>query len=222
MTGWGKTLWTKVYSSHARRMLVFDPTISYPRVGYDNANHGLDEFLESIDGFSLFEEEDIRREFRVGTSNPERVSQLGGAAFVTGNNLLVLEEASMLFEKGQRRLEPWLSRIVFLGRHQRCSVCVLAQRFMSIPIDIRSQASRVVTFNQHEEDDVSYLQSVFGKEDSKRINSLPKFMCLDRCGIETFEYSIVDLVKKDLGIELDRGKEEEYTSYYRNSPHVRK
>lgn len=225
MTGWGKSLWVKTYSAHAKRLLVYDPLhdptfphFGYPQVKYDSEEHGFDEFQEKSQPgtWDFLKDKKDTVTFRVGTAFPNRVEDLGIAAWNVGNNLLVIEEASTLFEKGQARLPRWLSDLIFVGRHRRCSLCFIAQRFMSIPKDVRSQASRIVTFNQHEEDDMSYLRSVFGKDDAARVSTLPKFTCLDHCETTTYEYSIADRAEKVLGIKLDRENHSEYRSFYQS------
>jgi hypothetical protein len=218
MTGWGKTLWTQTYTAFADRLLVFDPFKSFPNVAFDNSEGGLDDLLESLDEFDFLLEDQDKRTFRVGTSDPSEAHRLGAASFVLGNNLLVLEELSMIFDKGQRRLDEWASRLVFRGRHARCSMVVIAQRFMSVPIDIRSQANRIVSFNQHEPEDVKYLVETFGKEDACTIPSLPRFFCLDRFNNVTYKYSIKDKAERTLNIKLDNQDVGDYTAYYKSQP----
>lgn len=217
MTGWGKSLWAKTFTAHADRLLIFDPFKSYPDVKWNDEEGGLTELLDSIDDFNFLLEDQNKKVFRVGSSDPDEAHRLGAASFVLGNNLLVLEELSMIFDKGQRKLDSWASRLVFLGRHNRCSMLVIAQRFMSVPIDIRSQANRVITFNQHEPDDVSYLNQTFGKEDAASIPSLPRFHCIDRFNGVTYKYSIEDKAERTLGIKLDKQEVGDYTAFYKSA-----
>lgn len=216
MTGWGKSLWTKTYTAHANRLLVFDPFKSFPNVQFDDEEHGFDDLSEALSGFDFLLEDQGKKVFRVGISDPARAHKLGGMAFMLGNNLLVLEELSMLFDKGQRRLEDWARELIFRGRHARCSLLVIAQRFMSVPIDIRSQANRIISFNQHEPEDIKYLVETFGKEDALTIPSLDRFCCLDRFNNVTYKYSIKDKAERTLGIKLDKQDVGDYTAFYRS------
>jgi hypothetical protein len=216
MTGWGKSLWAKTYTAFADRLLVFDPFKSYPHVAFDDAEGGLDDILDSLDDFNFLLEDQDKKTFRAGSADPANAHRLGAMSFMLGNNLLVLEELSMIFDKGQRRLEDWASRLVFRGRHNRCSMLVIAQRFMSVPIDIRSQANRIISFNQHEPEDVKYLVETFGKEDAYTIPSLERFCCLDRFNNVTYKYSIKDKAERTLGIKLDKQDVGDYTAYYKS------
>lgn len=217
MTGWGKSLWAKTYTAFADRLLVFDPFKSYPNVAFDNADEGFNDLLDSLDDFNFLLEDHDKKAFRVGTSDPAEAHRLGAASYVLGNNILVLEELSMIFDKGQRRLDEWASRLVFRGRHNRCSMLVIAQRFMSVPIDIRSQANRIISFNQHEPEDVKYLVETFGKDDAYDIPSLDRFCCLDRFNNVTYRYSIKDKTERTLGIKLDKVDASDYTAFYKSA-----
>ena len=227
MTGWGKSLWSKIYSYHVNRLLVYDPAMSFPAVNFSEADgeHGelcFPSVIENLDNDRFLygpdknqgKKQQALEPFRVGIFEPDRISELGGAAFALGHNLLVLEETSTIFEKGQRNLEAWLRRLIFLGRHRQCSILCIAQRFMSVPIDIRSQANRVISFNQHEPEDIRYLTETFGKELVERIPSLERFQCFDRHNGKTYEYSIENMAEKTLGIKLDKPEESGYTAFH--------
>lgn len=220
MTGWGKSLWAKTYSAHADRLLVFDPFASYPNVAFDDAEGGLTDLQNSLDGFNFMLEDQDKKVFRVGTIDPNKVPSLGGLSYVLGNNLLILEELSMIFDKGERQLDDWAGRLVFRGRHSRSSILVIAQRFMSVPKDIRSQSNRIITFNQHEPDDIKFLDSTYGKELASTIPSLPRFHCLDKFNDHIYQYSIEDKAERTLGIKLDKQDVGDYTAFYKSAQSI--
>src|SRR5207245_10947871 len=121
----------------------------------------------------------------------------------------VLAQVTTITPKGAR-LDPWLSRLVFLGRHRACSLVVLAQRAASIPIDLRSQITRMVTFAQTEADDLSWLTPFFGREVIVSLPSLEKFFCYDSWNGNVQSYSIREQVKDAFGVTLDIADQEVY------------
>lgn len=132
---------------------------------------------------------DPNKKFRIGTDDPDAVSTLANIAYVAQKTTLILEECAVFFRRGVA-LEPWAKRIVFMGRHTECSVVVLAQRASSVPIDIRSQALRVVSFNQQEKDDVLAICARLGNKYKEKIRQLDKLQCLDNENGYTRCYSI--------------------------------
>jgi DNA helicase HerA-like ATPase len=166
LTGFGKSVWTRAYVAGIQRLFVFDPVASY-NVDWMNQ----DELIEALDDGRL------DKKFRVGSFEPDAPELIGSLAFLQGNCTMVLEEASLVFTKGAR-IEPWASQVVFLGRHRATSLIVTAQRATSIPIEIRSQAHRVVSFAQTDGDDLKALRSFFG-DDYKGLADLQPLECYD-------------------------------------------
>jgi DNA helicase HerA-like ATPase len=132
---------------------------------------------------------DSRKTFRIGTDDPDNVQLIANLAYVCGDTTLVIEECAVFFKRGLP-LEPWAKRIVFMGRHTRSSLIVLAQRASSVPIDIRSQALRLVTFAQQEKDDVAAICSRIGNKYRDKIRELKVLECLDNEEGHTRCYSI--------------------------------
>jgi len=194
-TGFGKSLWCKLFTRNNKRLLVFDPMASFDNV----------EWLKHEDIFDLFDEgaEGViaDKNFRLGAFEFESIDVFGSTAFVTGNNLLVIEEASQIFKKGQP-LPDWTNRLVFMGRHEACSLLVTAQRATSIPIDLRSQANRVISFRQTEKTDMVWLGEFFDKSELEDIKLLPPGVCLDFEKNTVKEVDINALVKQKFGIDI--------------------
>lgn len=166
LTGFGKSVWTRSYVAGLPRLIVWDPVASY------NV-----EWMRDEEMIAALDEGRLDKQFRVGSFEPDSPELLGSIAFLQGRCMLVLEEASLIFQKGAR-LESWASQIVFLGRHRATSLIITAQRATSIPIEIRSQAHRVVSFAQTDHDDLKALKSFFG-EHHKRLADLAPLECLD-------------------------------------------
>lgn len=160
----GKSMWTRQFLRDKKRLFVFDPL--------------RDIVAEYRDVDDIPEDEgDDRRRFRYGITNPDDVPVLASKAFVTGKCYLVIEEAALMFPAGSRSPD-WMRECTFLGRHQELSIVITAQRPTSIPVDMRSQCSRLVCFSQHERNDIGWLDSYYGDR-SEEIPDLSALECLD-------------------------------------------
>ena len=197
MTGWGKSLWSKLYHRKWKRSLVYDPFMSFPHVMWAPMQQHVDELMEDP-------EHTKTQLFQRGFPDTDDIPQAGAITFVLGDMILFIEECASVFEKGQARMPEWAKRLCFYGRHNSCSLVLIAQRPTYIPIDFRSQANRVVSFCQHEDADMQWLGDFYGKERMDRLLSIPKFTCFDWHNGEVHEYSIVDSVEKTFGIKLDK------------------
>jgi hypothetical protein len=175
-TGMGKSVWTRKKCAAIPRLFVFDPLRSF-QVDYCNEEQLLD-----------FYENEIPANFRIGTSDFYSLDILGSIAMLTGNCYFVIEECAVAFEKSGR-LPDWMQEIVFLGRHNNTSLIITAQRAASIPIDLRSQATRIVSFAQHEGEDVSWLKTYLGDK-IKLLPQLQKLQCFDADSQEIKQYTI--------------------------------
>lgn len=167
--GMGKSVWAKQFTVKSRRLLVFDPMRSYP-VDFDPEYFSGDKLKPEFF--------DKKENFRVGTDDPETVPFLGDLSYGAGDCIFLMEECGLFFERG-KKLETWARRLIFTGRHVQTSVIFLAQRAASVPIDIRSQANRVIAFRQIEQDDVTALTYIYGNQYKKVLPSLPRLACLD-------------------------------------------
>ncbi len=165
--GYGKSVWTKAWSAPKKRLFVSDVTASFPGVEYMWEGETFESILRGE-----------RREFRLGSHHSEELPLLGHASYAVGSCSFVIEECALMFKRGQD-LEPWAKRIVFMGRHASVDLVLVAQRAMRIPLDIRSQASRIVTFAQTEPDDVDAICDRIGGDFYDEIRALPPLSCLD-------------------------------------------
>ena len=177
-TGQGKSVWTRQFLKHKPRIFVFDPLMDI-RAEYVTQK----DLLDIYDAGGLAD-----GKIRLGISSPDDVELLSAISFIAGNAWLVIEEASFLFPPGGRAPE-WLREPIFLGRHRRLSILITAQRPTSIPVDLRSQASRIVCFSQHERRDTQWLDSYF-EDQADQISDLKPLECLDVDGSGISRYSI--------------------------------
>lgn len=167
-TGYGKSTWLANYCARYSRIFAYDPFAKFPVTYY--AGDSLVTLAESgkfANG----------NPFSCGSYMLEDLELLGALAFLSGDCLLVIEECGFIWNKGER-IPDWLQEIVFLGRHKNVSLAVTAQRAAYIPIDLRSQAHRLVSFWQTELQDIGWLETYLGERVSE-IATLPKFICLD-------------------------------------------
>lgn len=178
-TGHGKSVWTRKFCASKPRLFVFDPLLDFPCEYLDEQ-----KLIERYDDGYF----DLGKSFQVGSGTLADLDLLGALAMLAGNSLLVVEECAIAFDK-YSRLEPWIRDLVFLGRHRDCGILVTAQRAASVPIDLRSQLSRLVTFAQSEGDDLSWLKPMLG-QDVKDLPLLPPLECIDASNFEKSRYTI--------------------------------
>lgn len=189
-TGQGKSLWSRIFALAHSRLFVYCPLQGYDHIEWTTGEKIIDEYEQQFFGPS--------NTFRRGISNLADVEVLGAVSYLVGNSLLVLEEFSTIHSRGNV-LPTWLSNQIFMGRHRRVSMLVVAQRSASIPIEFRSQATRLITFAQHEPDDLGWLRTFFTKEEIEGIPQLEKGWCLDSNQQSTSHYSIESAVRTRLG-----------------------
>lgn len=175
-TGSGKTTWAKKYTDAETRLFVYDIAHDF-RANYVSS----DELIELQD--------EPPAQFRIGVWTPDDVEPLTASAYLWGNCTLVLEELSTLYRTGERISGP-IAEVVYLGRHQTVSLVCIAQRATSIPVAIRSQASRIVSFRQQEDDDVKALVGKFGKENAQKLTRMQDLHCIDWHKGDITEYKI--------------------------------
>lgn len=165
--GAGKSVWAKKYTAKEKRLFVFDPMASY------NADFtvAIDDYADDIMSGKI-------RQFRLGSHYPDDLPLIGSLAYAAQQCTVVIEESALVFKRGQL-LDDWAKRIIFVGRHAQVNLLVLAQRASSIPVDIRSQATRFVSFRQTEPDDVRACADRIGGRAKDELSDLPDLTCLD-------------------------------------------
>ena len=169
--GMGKSVWTKEYGRTLPRLFVSDPLASYPNV----------DFLSDPEDWMPRVLSGELKTFRYGTYYADELALFGSAAYAAGDCTFVLEECALLFKRGAN-LDEWANRLIFMGRHQRVTLVLVAQRAMKIPLDVRSQATRIVSFRQTDPGDVDAITEVMGARGTEledTIRELPELHCVD-------------------------------------------
>ena len=179
-TGHGKSVWTRKFCESKPRLFVFDPLRDFPCEYLEE-----DQLIERLDNGHF----NPGCNFAVGSADFAALELLGALGMLAGNALLFVEECAIAFDK-YAKIDPWLRDVVFLGRHRDCGILVTAQRAASVPIDLRSQLSRLVTFAQSEGDDLSWLKPMLGKEALGELPRLPPLECFDATNYELSRYII--------------------------------
>lgn len=130
--------------------------------------------------------------YSAGTSAVDDVDLLSSVAFLNGNAktrpYFTIEECAIAFYKGER-ISDALQEAIFLGGHNWLSIVLVAQRAASIPIELRSQATRFITFLQTEKKDVEWCKDYLGDRFDE-LRTLPKLECLDWDNGTVTRYSI--------------------------------
>lgn len=87
--------------------------------------------------------------------------------------LVVVEEASWLCSPGQLPRE--LRALVRFGRHRELSQVYVAQRPAMVHRDVTSQADVIVSFQQHGERDIAYLEGTVLADRAAQVRQLRPF-----------------------------------------------
>lgn len=200
-TGQGKSVWTRKFLESKTRLFMFDPLMDVNCEYLDE--HGL---------LHKFDNQEYKDSFRVGIYNSEELPLIGSMAFLTRNCILGIEECAVAFPYGNNSVEQWLREIVFLGRHREVSLILTAQRAQSIPIVVRSQATRIVSYCQQEGTDMRWLQDYFGAE-ANFISSLPKYYCMDAQNGTISTYTIPGPGLKPIEKQVDNPEENQHENF---------
>lgn len=167
-TRYGKSTWLGKFLANKPRRFVFDPFMKSPARYMNEA-----EMIQRHDAGEFKPPNPVQ----VGSRNIQDIDLLSSVAFLNGHAYFIIEECGVAFYKGERISEP-LQEAIFLGGHQWLSIVLVAQRAASIPIELRSQATRFVTFLQTEKNDVRWCEDYLGDR-FEEIRTLEKFECLD-------------------------------------------
>jgi hypothetical protein len=177
--GCGKSVWSKAYAATQKRLFVSDPLASFPGVDFMSDPN---DILPRIFSGEM-------REFRFGTYDAAELPLFGHAAYGAGDCTFVIEECALMFRRGAD-LDDWAKRLVFMGRHQRVNLVLVAQRAVKVPLDVRSQATRIVTFRQTDPNDIDAISEVIGGDYEDTIRALPELHCVDWNAGKVSQYSI--------------------------------
>jgi hypothetical protein len=88
-----------------------------------------------------------------------------------GNCLLVVDELSLFFHRGEEASES-IQGVVRFGRRQNINLMLISQRSYDCPIDLRSQLSDIFAFRSHEPRDIQALGQMVGRQEANRVLAL--------------------------------------------------
>ena len=167
-TGFGKSTWLNKYARGLPRIFAFDPFRAFPA-----------EYISGEELITRFETGKFREHprYSLGTYALSDLELFGSVAYETGNCAFVIEECGVAFYKGER-ISECMQEWIFLGRHKSLTLIFTAQRATSIPIELRSQASRFVTFRQTEKSDVKWTGEYIG-DLVDELPNLDELECID-------------------------------------------
>lgn len=168
-TGSGKTTWARNYIKTLSRVIVAE-------AGYNEFDiipcPTFDSLIDKIEK----EDKGGRGIFRVSyTPLYHEQPMMFDVARCTKNVHLVIEEADRYDDP--RSCEEY-DEIISRGRHYGVSIIGISLYPAKIPASLRSQASRVICFRQHEPKDVKYFYDVIG-EAADQLPTLGQFEFLD-------------------------------------------
>lgn len=169
--GYGKSVWAKKRCVSMDRLFVYCPKESYDKVDFKTEPYEwVPRLLEREKG------NEGKQKFRIGTAWPDECEAIGHSARAIGKCNVILDECALLFGRGE--LPDWAKPLVYMGREPQINLFVIAQRAANIPIAIRSQAARIISFRQTEPDDVKVLRERIG-DAADELPALEKLTCLD-------------------------------------------
>lgn len=160
-TGSGKTEWTKHFLANRQRVIIADADQKgYPAVHFN-----------SLDDLINYAKEQTRPRgfFRISYTPYEHEFPLFlDLARIISPVHLVLEEADRLPDPSEC-FE--YQEIIVRGRHTSTSLVAVSLYPALMPKMLRSQASRIIAFRQHEPADIDWLRRVMG-DDAQRLSNL--------------------------------------------------
>lgn len=167
-TGYGKSTWLTKFLAGVPRKFIFDPFRAIPA-----------EYINADELIRRYESQWFKNQasFSVGMYAPQDFDLIGATSYLVGNSYLIIEECGVAFYKGER-IPEWLQEAIFLGRHVSLSIILTAQRAASIPIELRSQASRFISFRQTEKRDLDWTKDYLGAR-FEELPELAELECLD-------------------------------------------
>jgi len=190
-TGYGKTLWARHYVADKPRLFIYDPKHD-PDV-LESEDWGGAQWIRQISEVA----DGLPETFAIGISDPDQIDDFVSLAMRTGNAYLVLDEAATLFPL-RAPISPSIRTMIFEGRHSALSTVIVAQRPFYVPIDLRSQIDRCVSFRQTEKRDVEFFSLFFSDAQIDALPTLAPLTCHDSLE-DGNPYSIAEAV----GITID-------------------
>lgn len=181
-TRYGKSTWLGKFLANKSCRFTFDPFRKTQAQYLDG-----DKLIAAHESKTF-----LKPGYSIGSHYLPDIDLLTAVAFLNGNSAtrpyLTIEECGVAFYPGER-LSDAMQEAIFLGGHNYLSVVLVAQRAASIPIALRSQATRFISFLQTEKADVKWCEEYLGDR-FEEVRTLDKFECLDSENNSVTRYSI--------------------------------
>lgn len=170
--GSGKTTLTQSLIQDEARLIIFDPLHEYNAFGKT--------FIDNDDLISYLKDKSDTF-FRI-TYQPDLPSEnfdfICEVVYCLYDVVFVCEEVDI----GTRGLTgftpPPLERLICQGRHKNISIIAITRRSPEIPKMLTSQASKIISFCQHEPNDIEYLTKATNKDFADRLKGLKDYQYL--------------------------------------------
>lgn len=193
--GSGKSTLVKELVEEHDRVIIFDTMGEY--------EGAIEDFSEAVR--ELGRVQDARR-FRVAIRLPEDYDALEAmeVAYDVTDCLVVFEEVS--FYCSPSSMPTILKKFVRYGRHRQISQIYVSRRPAEINRDLTAQSDLIVSFRQHEPNDVDYLRKLMGP-DADKLPRLGKYRIIASGDVASAPLPIVERLAKNS--DLTTAEEEE-------------
>lgn len=171
--GCGKTTTIRQKVSSKPRLLIFDTLAEYSSSG---------RVFRDILPFIDYVEKNQYGQFRavyqpIDNSDLEQpFSDFLRVAWIVGDCTIVVDEVDQV--SSAISVPDSLARNLRYGRHRKISIIAASRRAADVPRLITSQADELVSFNQTEPRDISYIEAFAGREFASRTATLPRYQAL--------------------------------------------
>jgi hypothetical protein len=160
--GSGKSFLIKDFlRSAALRFAIYDPLGEYGGFAKAENSHDILDFVEAEENF-------------IYTSDKDEDFETFCRIMYEANNYYILVDEIDLFTQAGN-MPPSLRKIVRYGRHKNIGLIVISRRPAAMPREITSQADFILSFTQHEPNDLKYLGEFMTSANAESLKTLPKY-----------------------------------------------
>ena len=193
--GSGKSTLVKELVAEHKRVIVFDTMGEY-----DDA---IEDYNTAVR--ELGRVQDARR-FRVAIRLPEDDDALDAmeVAYEVPRCLVVFEETS--FYCSPSTMPTILKKFVRYGRHREISQVYVSRRPAEINRDLTAQSDLIVSFRQHEPNDVDYLRKLMGSQADK-LPHLREYRIIASGDVDSAPLPILERLAKNEGLTAPKIRE---------------
>jgi hypothetical protein len=160
--GSGKSFLIKNFLRTARlRFVIYDPLGEYGGFMQADNAHDILDYVEAEESFIYTSDQD---------ADFERFCQI---IYEATDYYIVIDEIDLFTQAGN--MPQSLRKIVRYGRHKNLGLIVISRRPAAMPREITSQADFILSFTQHEPNDLKYLAEFMTTPNAEALKSLPKY-----------------------------------------------